>query len=140
MLCWFLLYSVNQPEAYLCPFPTEPPSPSPVSLLQVITEHQTEFPVSIPTSYLVYTWLYIYLNITSSICPTLSFSTMSTSPFSTSASLFLPCKQVHQYHFSRFHLYVLIYDIFLFLTYFTMYITCSRFIYLSSTDSNLFLL
>ena len=31
--------------------------------------------------------------------------------FSTSVSLFLPCKLVHLYHFSRFHIYVLIYDI-----------------------------
>ena len=31
--------------------------------------------------------------------------------FSTSVSLFLPCKPVHLYHFSRFHIYVLIYDI-----------------------------
>ena len=36
---------------------------------------------------------------------------MSTSLFSMSASLFLPCKQVHLYHFSRFHIYVLIYSI-----------------------------
>ena len=31
--------------------------------------------------------------------------------FSTSASLFLPCKPVPLYHFSRFHIYALIYDI-----------------------------
>ena len=30
---------------------------------------------------------------------------------STSVSLFLPCKAVHLYHFSRFHIYALIYDI-----------------------------
>ena len=30
---------------------------------------------------------------------------VSTSLFSMSASLFLPCRQVHQYHFSRFHIY-----------------------------------
>ena len=37
--------------------------------------------------------------------------------FSTSVSLFLPCKPVHLYYFSRFHIYVLIYNIFPFLTY-----------------------
>ena len=37
-------------------------------------------------------------------------SPMSTCPFSTSASLFLPCKYVHLYHFSRFHMYELIYN------------------------------
>ena len=31
--------------------------------------------------------------------------------FSTSVSLFLPYKPVHLYHFSRFFIYVLIYDI-----------------------------
>ena len=31
--------------------------------------------------------------------------------FSTFVSLFLPCKLVYLYHFSRFHMYVLIYDI-----------------------------
>ena len=31
--------------------------------------------------------------------------------FSTSVSLFLPCKPVHLYHFSRFHIYALVYDI-----------------------------
>ena len=31
--------------------------------------------------------------------------------FSTSTSLFLPCKPIHLYHFSRFHIYALIYDI-----------------------------
>ena len=36
---------------------------------------------------------------------------VSTSLFSTSVSLMLFCKQVHQYHFSRFHIYALIYNI-----------------------------
>ena len=31
--------------------------------------------------------------------------------FSTSVSLFLSCKPVHLYHFSRFHVYALIYNI-----------------------------
>ena len=31
--------------------------------------------------------------------------------FSTSVSLFLPCKLVHLYHFSRFHIYAFIYNI-----------------------------
>ena len=36
---------------------------------------------------------------------------MSTCPFSTSASLFPPCKTVHLYHFSRFHIYALTWNI-----------------------------
>ena len=47
-----------------------------------------------------------------------------------SASLFLPCKQVYQYYFSRFHIYALIYDI---------CFSGSRLIDLTGTDSNLFL-
>ena len=31
--------------------------------------------------------------------------------FSTSVSQFVPCKPVHLYHFSRFHIYAIIYDI-----------------------------
>ena len=50
------------------------------------------------------------------ICPTLSLPTVSTCPFSTSVSLFLPYKQVQLYHFSRFHIYALIYDICFFLS------------------------
>ena len=36
---------------------------------------------------------------------------VSTHLFSTSGSQFLPCKPVSLYHFSRFHIYALIYDI-----------------------------
>ena len=36
---------------------------------------------------------------------------MSICLFSTSVSQLLPCKLVHLYHFSRFHIYALIYDI-----------------------------
>ena len=36
-------------------------------------------------------------------------SAMSTSPFSTSMSPSFPCKQVHQYYFPKFHIYIYIY-------------------------------
>ena len=55
---------------------------------------------------------------------------VSTSPFFVSAaSAFLPCKYVHQYHFSRFQIYMCYYMILisLFLTYFTLCMTGSRF-------------
>jgi len=52
------------------------------------------------------------------ISPSPSIS-VSKSPFSMSVSLFLPFTEVHQYHFSRFHIYVLIYEFVFFLTYFT---------------------
>ena len=40
---------------------------------------------------------------------------VSISLFSMSVSLFLPCKQVHWHHFSRFHIHALIPSSFLFL-------------------------
>jgi len=51
------------------------------------------------------------LMLLSSFVPLSPSPTISISPFSTSVSPFLPHKYVHQYHFSRFHIYVLIYDI-----------------------------
>ena len=47
---------------------------------------------------------------------------VSASLFSASASLFLPCKQGHQYRFSRFHICALTYDLCLyFFTYLALY-------------------
>ena len=47
----------------------------------------------------------------SSNSPHLCFPSVFTHPFSTSVSLFLPCKQVHLWYFSRFHIHALIYNI-----------------------------
>ena len=52
----------------------------------------------------------VYKSMLLSQCiPLFTSHAMSTSPFSISVSLFLPWKQAHQYHFSRFHIYALIY-------------------------------
>ena len=61
---------------------------------------------------------------------------VSKSSFCTSASLFLPCKEVHQYHFSGLHIYVLIYSICFSLSGFlhSLCTTGSRLIHLSSAD------
>ena len=56
------------------------------------------------------------------------------SMFSTSASPLLLCKQVHQYHFSRFHVYALIYDIC-----FSLSEHCSRSSWLIPTSPNIML-
>ena len=52
--------------------------------------------------------LQIYISATLLVYSTSSFPAGSTSLFSVSVSLFLPCKQVRQYHFSRFRIYALI--------------------------------
>ena len=54
----------------------------------------------------------VYMSMLLSQCiPLFASHAVSTSPFSTSVSLFLPCKQAHQYHFSRFHICALTCDI-----------------------------
>ena len=50
-----------------------------------------------------------YMSATLSIRLTLPSPHCVLKSVSISASLFLPCKQVHQYHSYRFHIYVLIY-------------------------------
>ena len=60
--------------------------------------------------------------------------------FSTSVSQLLPCKPVHLYHFSRFHIYVLIYDICFSLSDLTsLCVTVSRSIHVSTNDPISFL-
>ena len=63
----------------------------------------------VPTRYPFYTWQWTYVNPNLPIHP--PPPSESTRPFPTSASLFPPCKYVHLYHFSRFQIYALIYDI-----------------------------
>ena len=67
---------------------------------------------------LVINFLYILVYICQSQSPSSSHhprprfpSLVSIRLFSTSVSLSLPCKPVHLYHFSRFPMYALIYDI-----------------------------
>ena len=57
--------------------------------------------------------------------PHLGHPTESKSLFFISVSLLLSCIQGHRYHFSKFHIYMLIYClVFFFLTYFTLLICC----------------
>ena len=55
-------------------------------------------------------WLSILHRVCVCVYPTLPSSAQVTCPFSTSESLFLPCKLVHLCRFSRFHKYALLYD------------------------------
>ena len=86
------------------------------NVVLVSTVQQSGVPCAIQQvliSYLFYTYWWIYVN------PNLPIHTsrpcfprlVCICLFSTSVSLFLPCKLVHLFHFSRFHIYALIYDI-----------------------------
>ena len=118
MLCWFLLYNKeNQLYGYiylslldLPPTPTVPP-------ILVITEHQAELPVLLSTFPLAiyFTHGSVYMSIpVSPFIPHPLPSTLSTHPFSVTASLLLSWKQVQVYHFSRYHIYDLMYSIVVF--------------------------
>ena len=62
--------------------------------------------------YFIHISVYMSIPVSRFIPPTPHFPTLvSIRLFSTSVSLFLLCKPVHLYHFSRFHIYALIYDI-----------------------------
>ena len=127
MLCWFLLHNItNQLSPYV-------PALKSLPLLWVVTVFQAGLCFIAPsTSYLsslFYSWQYIHVNATFSIRPTRLSPAVSISPISVSP--FLPCRQVYQYHFSRFHICGLIYYIFLFLT--LLCVTGSGFIHLITT-------
>ena len=63
-----------------------------------------------------------------------------TCPFSTSASLFLPCKQAHLYYLSSFHTYALVYNIWFFSFWLSsLWMTELRSIHIIRTDSVSFL-
>ena len=104
---------------YTHPLSAEPPSP-PTLHPTALGHHRAQSwgPCAIeqlPTSCLCYTRFCLHVSATLSTNPTLCHPNplplVSTCRFSMSASLFLPCEQAHLYHLSRFHTYVIIYDI-----------------------------
>ena len=77
----------------------------------------------------------VYMSmLLSSFAPLFPSLIVSTNPFSVPASPFIPCKYVHQYHFSRFYIYALIYCICFSLSEFPLH---NR-LYLTRTDKFLF--
>ena len=132
MVCQFLLYNeVNQLYIYIYPHISSllsvPPT-LPIPPLYVDTKHRADLPVlcgCFPLAIYFYIWQCIYVHATLSLRPTLPFPLpVSSSPFSTSASLFLSCPQVHQNHiFFLDSIYMCQHTVFvfLFLTYFTLY-------------------
>ena len=130
MLCQFLLHNkVNQLYAYIYPHIPSllclPPT-LPIPPLQVVIKHGADLPVlcsCFPLA-IYFTFGSVYVSATLSLHPSLPFPLpMSSSPFSLSASLFLSCHQVHQYHFFLDSIYMRQHSVlgFLFLTYFTLY-------------------
>ena len=118
MVCQFLLYNkVNQLYVYIYPHipsllslpPTLPiPPPRWSQSIELISLCYAQ----LPTSHPFYIWQCMYVNATFSLRPSFLFPPpVSSSPFSTSASLFLPCHQVHQYRSFRFHVCALAYGI-----------------------------
>ena len=85
-----------------------PPTPDSIPALQVVTEPWAELPILysvFPLAiYFMCGNMYVSVLLSQFIPPTPP-PAVSRSLFSVSASLFLPWKYVHQYHFSRFHRY-----------------------------------
>ena len=123
MLCQFLLYNkVNQLYIYIYPHISSllslPPT-IPIPPLQVVTKHRADllvqcscFPLAIH-----FTFHSVYMSVLlSHFIPASPSPAVPSHPFSRSVSLFLPCHQVHQYRFLKFHIYALAYGICFFLS------------------------
>ena len=126
---------MNQPLVYIYPLPLQllshfPPHPIPTTRLP---RHQAELHL-LPSTFplpLCFTRGDVQVSLLlSQFLPPSPSSARSVSLFSRSVFLFLPWKLVHQFHFSRLHIYalmndMLIYDFFFWLT--SLCITGSRF-------------
>ena len=121
----FAKHQHDQPQAHMCSpsrTPVPPPTPShpPGSSQCTNLEH----PVSgiKPRQAIHFTYDNIHISILPSQIITSSPSpTESKRLFFTSVSLLLSHISGHHYHLSKFHIYVLVYCIGIFLSYFTLY-------------------
>ena len=89
-----------------------PPTPHPNP--PVITEPGAEFSVLYSSILLAISFArggVRMLVLISQLAPPSHVPSVSTCPFSVSVPLFLPCRQAYQYHFPRFHMYAIIYNI-----------------------------
>ena len=106
-----LVSAVQEHESVICihlALPSTASLPTPTHPF-ILTDPGAELPVLyssfLPATY--FTWGSVYMSkLLSRFVPPSPSPAGSTSPFSVLVSLFLLCKQVHQYHFSRFHMYV----------------------------------
>ena len=111
----------------------------PVPSLRVVPVH----PVSCIELGLVIYFTYGNIHVSmlfSQIIPPSPSPTESKNLFFISVFLLLSCIQGHRYHLSKFHIYVLIYSIGIFLYYLLHSIIGSSFIHFIRTDSNVFFL
>ena len=121
ILWWFLPYSdMNQPWVYMCPpswTPLPPRSPSHPSGSSQCTS--PECPVSCIESGLAIYFTYRNIHVSmlfSQIIPPSPPPTESKRLFFISVSLLLSRIQGYRYHLSKFHIYVLIYCVGVFLS------------------------
>ena len=125
----YLLYNIvlvlpyinmNQPWVYTCSqswAPLPPPSPNHLSGSSQCTS--PKHPVSCIEPRLAIHFLYDIIHVSmpfSQIIPPSPSPTESKSLFYTSVSLLLSCIQDYRYHLSKFHIYVLVYCIGVFLS------------------------
>ena len=114
MLCQFLLYSsANQPSEYMYRLPLEPlphPPPCPTPLGRHRARSSLCCAAASPSCLCYGVECACRCFSPSSPRPLLLLG-VPASLLSTSVSLFPPCRQVHQYHFSRHHRCALIYYI-----------------------------
>ena len=132
--------SAVQHESTICvhiyPLPLKTLSHSPNPPLYVITEHCELSSLCHTTASHCFTPGSAYMSALLSQIIQLSLSPKFTSLFSTSVSLFLPCKQVHLYQISRFHIYAVIYTKNITM-YFYPKIICSSLAYFSTLHTEL---
>ena len=143
-----LVSAVQQSESAICihisspsgtflppPLPIPPSRSSQSTKLSSLFYIYSKFPLAI---YFTHGSVFMLSLISKFIAPSPSHP-VTTCLFSASVCRFLPWKYVHLYHFSRFYIYVLIYDIFFSFQLTLLHITACRSIHISTEDSVLFL-
>ena len=130
--------NMNPPQVYMSSQPwTLLPPPSPYHLSGSSQCTSPKHPVSCIEPRLAICFLHDIIHVSmpfSQIIPPFSSPTEAKSLFYTSVSLLLSRIHCYHYHLSKFHIYVLVYCIGVFLS----GLLCSSFIHLIRTDSNEF--
>ena len=112
--------NMNLPRVYTCSPSWTPPSTSlPIPSLWVISVHQPQASCIMHQTWTgdsFHIWYYICFNVILPNHPTLSFSHRVQKTVLTSVSFSLSHIQGYHYHLSKFHIYVLVYCIGVFLS------------------------